>query len=64
MQTVEVAKPKVDEYVETIAARERAGRRRANKVIVCGVRWYESVRVAHSAGDLPAKLPACANGKK
>ena len=31
MQAVEVSNPKVNEYVEEIAARERAGRRRANK---------------------------------
>lgn len=58
---VEVADPSLtDPDMVYIAARERAGRRRANTVILCGRRWYESVRAAHAAG-MTAALPPCAS---
>lgn len=39
--------PQLDEDLEVIAARERAGRAAANDIIVCFVDWYRVVVASH-----------------
>jgi hypothetical protein len=44
---VTVAEPRAGEPILLIAARERAGRQRANTVITNMVDWYEAVRQSY-----------------
>lgn len=44
---VKVAPPKVGEDVLLVAARERAGRAKANDIIACFDRWYAAVKDAY-----------------
>lgn len=48
-QPVNVAAPKVGEPMLAIAARERAGRKRANSTILNFRKWYGGVRKAYGA---------------
>ena len=38
---------RIDDDLELVAVRERAGRARANDVIECFVRWYRGVQVSY-----------------
>lgn len=44
---VRVSTPKVGEDVELVAARERAGRAKANDTIACFTDWYAMVRATY-----------------
>lgn len=48
-QPVSVAEPRKGESAIAVAARERAGRKRANGVIVNMKAWYGQVRTSYSA---------------
>lgn len=48
-QTVAVPDPKAGESAIAVAARERAGRKRANAVIVNFRNWYSDVRKSYGA---------------
>lgn len=50
-QPVLVAKPRLGEDTLLIAARERAGRAKANQTITCFVDWYRAVKDTYGASE-------------
>lgn len=47
----------VDDRLLLVAARERAGRAKANSVIVCFIAWYEQLRATYAAAGADGSPP-------
>lgn len=51
VKPVHVQQPRADDDTELVAARERAGRAKANDIIVCFVDWQARMKAAYASGE-------------